>query len=352
VTQRQNGPEVSDLAAEMRGVKSAVDRLILKDILPGSSPVGEVDLLYKMMRDYPSRQAKGMRPFLCVTTCKAAGGDGGKALLTAACIELFQHWILIHDDIEDGSELRRGGPALHVKHGVPLAINAGDALHARMWGALSQNSRTLGAEKTVSIFKEFSHMVNETTEGQHMELGWIAEGRWDLKESDYFDMCTKKTSWYTVAGPCRLGAIAAGAPDKMLAQLRDFGMKLGVAFQIQDDALNIYGDQKKYGKAKSDDILEGKRTLMLIHLLNVAGEEERNRLIAVMSKERGAKTAEDVSYVLSLIERHDAVGYARKRAMELMKESLSTLREVEWRGDETSAALLARFARFAVEREW
>lgn len=343
---------MADLQVEMKRVKMAVDRLILDELLPKSSPVAEVDLLYRMMRDYPSRPAKGMRPFLCVTACRAAGGDGKDALLTAACIELFQHWILIHDDIEDGSELRRGGPALHHKYGEPLALNAGDALHARMWGALSLNRETLGPEKTVRIMKEFSRMVDETTEGQHMELAWVAHKRWDLQESDYYEMCTKKTSWYTVAGPCRLGAIVAGASEEVLEKLKEFGLRLGVAFQIQDDALNLVGDQKKYGKEKSDDILEGKRTLILLHLLRSVGPDEKVKLVSVMSKNRTAKTPADVSYVLSLVEKHDAVGYARKRAIELMKEAVEVLGSISWKGDAEAAALLGLFAKFAVEREW
>jgi geranylgeranyl diphosphate synthase type II len=336
----------------MKRVKTTVDSLILEELLPKSSPVAEVDLLYRMMRDYPSRPAKGMRPFLCVTACRAAGGDGEDALLTAACIELFQHWILIHDDIEDGSELRRGGPALHRKYGEPLALNAGDALHARMWSALSMNRETLGSEKTVRIMEEFSRMVNETTEGQHMELGWVARKRWDLKESDYYEMCTKKTSWYTVAGPCRLGAIVAGASEEVLEKLKEFGLNLGVAFQIQDDALNLVGNQEKYGKEKSDDILEGKRTLIVLHLLGSVGPDEKARLVSIMNKDRAAKTPADVSYVLSLVEKHDAVEYARKRAVELMKEAVEVLGGISWKGDTEAVALLGLFARFAVEREW
>jgi geranylgeranyl diphosphate synthase type II len=336
----------------MRSVKSTVDSLILEELLPKSSAVPEVDLLYRMMRDYPSRPGKGMRPFLCVTTCRAAGGDGKKALLTAACIELFQNWILIHDDIEDGSELRRGRPALHRQYGEPLALNAGDALHAHMWGALALNRESLGPEMTVRIMEEFSRMVNETTEGQHMELDWVEHKRWDLKESDYYEMCTRKTSWYTTAGPCRLGAMVAGASEHILGKLKDFGLKLGVAFQIQDDSLNLVGDQAKYGKEKSDDILEGKRTLILIHLLGRVGPDEGKKLTAIMNKERAAKTPADVSYVLSLIERYDAIGYARKKAIELMKEATEVLESISWKGDAEAAALLNLFARFAVEREW
>jgi len=336
----------------MKRVKGRVDQLILTRLLPKSSKVREVDLLYKMMRDYPARPAKGMRPFLCVTTSRAAGGTEEEALLTAACIELFQNWILIHDDIEDGSELRRGEPALHRKYDEALALNAGDALHARMWGTLLMNRDRIGLEKTFGVMEEFSTMVNETTEGQHMELGWVAARRWDLNEDDYYEMCKRKTSWYTVASPCRLGAIVAGAKESVLADLLEFGVKLGIGFQIQDDALNLVGDQKKYGKAKSDDILEGKRTLIVLHLLQRAAAGEKEKLLSIMNKTRAEKSKTDVSYVLSMVDRYDAVGYARKRASELMKEAIGILRGIKWKGDKDAVALLESFARFAVEREW
>ncbi len=343
---------MTDLQDEMKRVKASVDDLILTKLLPKKSKVREVDLLYAMMRDYPSRQAKGMRPFLCVTACRAAGGKEEDALLTAACIELFQNWILIHDDIEDGSQLRRGEPSLHVKYDEGLALNTGDALHAKMWEALLGNSDTLGLEKSFAVMREFSHMVNQTTEGQHMELGWVVGKRWDLDEKDYYEMCTRKTSWYTVASPCRLGAIIAGAGSKVLGELKEFGINLGVAFQIQDDALNLVGDTKKFGKAKSDDILEGKRTLILLHLLGVAGQSDRDRVVSIMNKGREAKSEADVSFVLSLIDKYDAVGFARKRATELMKESMVSLRGIRWKGDAEAAEMLSSFARFAVEREW
>jgi geranylgeranyl diphosphate synthase, type II len=221
-----------------------------------------------------------------------------------------------------------------------------------MWGALLANEKSIGTPATIRVMDEFARMVNETTEGQHMELGWVSAKRWDLAEDDYYTMCTKKTSWYTVAGPCRLGAIVAGAREGVLGPLKDFGLKLGVAFQIQDDALNLVGDEKKYGKAKSDDILEGKRTLILLRLLSQAGPDERGKLVAIMSKPRDQKTPADVAYVLSQMKDSGAIAYARKRALELMTEAVSTLRGIEWGGDPEAVGLLQSFARFAVEREW
>jgi len=343
---------MSNLEGEMKRVKSEVDRLILDELLPRSSPIPEVELLYKMMRDYPSRPAKGLRPFLCVTACRAAGGSEEDSLLTAACIELFQHWILIHDDMEDQSELRRGQLTLHLKHSSALALNTGDALHARMWGALLLNERRLGQQKTLDVLGEFARMVGFTTEGQHMELGWVRQNRWDLTESDYIEMCTRKTSWYTVASPCRLGAIVAGSSPETLDRLRDFGMKLGVGFQIQDDALNLIGDQAKYGKAKSDDILEGKRTLILLHALGEANPSERAKATSIMSKERRLRTDDDVAYVLGLIGEYQAVEYGQRRARALMEEAIRVLRSVHWAGEKEAALLLESFSRFAVERQW
>src|SRR5579862_3897576 len=104
------------MLSEMARIKSAVDGMILDDFLPKGSPIPEIDLLYKMLRDYPARPAKGMRALMCVMACKAFGGKEDDVLLTAACLEIFQHWILIHDDIEDNSELRRGSPTLHKKY--------------------------------------------------------------------------------------------------------------------------------------------------------------------------------------------------------------------------------------------
>ena len=343
---------MSSLQEEMARVKSNVDDLILNRLLPSSSPIPEVNLLYQMMRDYPARPAKGLRPFFCIAACRAMGGRAEDALLTAASIELFQHWILIHDDVEDQSDLRRGQPALHRKHGEALAINAGDALHAEMWKSLLNNGDVLGYERTMRVMQEFSSMVDETTEGQHMELVWVRDGRWDLNDSDYYQMCARKTSWYTVAGPCRLGAIVAGAGESDLEKILQFGLKLGIGFQIQDDALNLIGDPAVYGKVSSDDILEGKRTLILIRLLGLASESEKSKLVSIMGKDRKNKTEADVRYVLDLMKKYGTIESAQRRAKDLVDEALGIMNTVGWKGDAGSVDLLRSAARFAVERKW
>jgi geranylgeranyl diphosphate synthase, type II len=335
---------------EMKRVKGRVDALILDEILPKTNAVKEVDLLYKMMRDYPERGGKGMRPFLCVTSCRAFGGDEDEVLLTAASLELFQNWILIHDDIEDGSEMRRGSPSLHRKYDWTLALNAGDALHAQMWHALIGNRTRLGESRALDIMVEFAHMINETTQGQHMELGWVVGKNWQITEEDYYVMCTKKTAWYTAVSPMRLGGIAAGADPESLMPLVDAGTKLGVGFQIHDDVLNLSAGAK-YGKQTADDLLEGKRTLILIRLLASLNREEKNRFVEIFGMSR-AERKEHVDELLALIEKYKVLDYASERSDALVSQAISILRTVRWGGDAKAVQLIEELARFAIERDW
>jgi len=346
--------QTDKMLSEMVRVKAAVDKVILNDFLPKSSPIREVDLLYRMLRDYPARPAKGMRALMCVSACKAFGGREEDVLITAACIELFQHWILIHDDIEDESEMRRGSPALHKKYDWRLALNAGDALHALMWSALLRNRKRLTDEKTLRVMEEFYTMVSKTTEGQSIELGWVVANRWDLTEDDYITMCTNKTSWYTVVGPMRVGGVVGGADNTSLKLIVEAGKKLGVGFQIHDDILNLSGDQSKYGKEIGDDLLEGKRTLMLIRLLAVCSATEREKVTAFFKLPRERRKKE-VGQVMDLIERYDTIDYARRMSSRLVNEARAMLREAEWKkGAEAKEAVdcLDAVARFAVERDW
>ena len=343
--------QTDKMLSEMARVKAAVDKLILNDFLPKSSPIWEVNLLYKMLRDYPARPAKGMRALMCVSACKAFGGREEDILTTAACIEIFQHWILIHDDIEDESEMRRGSPALHKKYDWRLALNAGDALHALMWGALLQNKKRLTDDKTLRVMEEFYTMVSKTTEGQHIELGWVVGNRWDLSEADYVTMCTNKTSWYTVIGPMRVGGVVGGADSGSMKLIVEAGKKLGVGFQIHDDILNLSGDQSKYGKEIGDDLLEGKRTLILIRLLSEADPADRARVVEIFSMPREGRRP-FMGEVLDLINKYDAMGYAVARSTELVAEALSMLKSVKWLDGARAEERVEEIARYAIERDW
>lgn len=344
--------DVSSLTQRLKINKDAVDQFIL-DFLPKHSDIKEIQMLFDMMRDYPSRPSKGLRSSLCILTCESLGGNLDEALRTAAALEVFQNWILIHDDIEDYSELRRGEPVLNRKYGIPLAINTGDALHAKMWELLIQNQKTLGPTKTMSIIDEFLRMINETTEGQTIELAWVEHNKWDLNEDDYFLLCNKKTSWYTCITPCRLGATIAGASLKKRDTFIPFGSRLGIAFQIQDDILNLKGDEQKYGKECGGDILEGKRSLILIHLLNKANSADRRKVLSIMSKNRCDRTTSDVEEVLKLMEKYGSIKYAEAVAESYAAEAKKLFNKIfQDAPSSESRGLLEDLIDFMICRDW
>ncbi|MEM3386568.1 MAG: polyprenyl synthetase family protein [Nitrososphaerales archaeon] len=320
--------------------------------LPRSHAHSDIVTFYEMLRDYPSRPSKGLRAALCMLTCEAFGGQRDLCIPTAAAIEIFQSWVLIHDDIEDDSEMRRGQPVLHKKFGIPMAINAGDALHGKMWEVLLENKRILGESKTLSILEEFCKMVNETTEGQHLELTWVCKRRWDLVDEDYFFMCGKKTSWYTAITPFRLGAIIADADKHTLEQMVHLGYKLGLAFQIRDDALNLMAEEK-YGKEAAGDIYESKRTLILIDALKRCSAEEREKAKQILDKPRPSKNPEEVKWILDLINKTNSLQYALGVAEKLAQEAKQYFEEVfkEAQCAEAKDAIRS-FIEYMVSRRW
>jgi geranylgeranyl diphosphate synthase, type II len=289
----------------------------VENLLPNDHPIPEIALLYRMMRDYPARGGKMIRSKLLVASALAHGGSFERALPLAVALELFQNWILIHDDIEDDSLERRGRPALHREHGMPLALNAGDALHVYMWQVVYQSGIS-------GAMPEFFEMIHQTAEGQHMDLGWVEHGRWDITQADYLELVRRKTARYTVVSPLKLGALAAGCvPDDRLTQA---GLDLGVAFQIRDDVLNLDGDFERYGKEIAGDLYEGKRTLMLVHLLEHGSDQDRAEVLQVMNKPRAEKSESEVARVLELLRACGSIPFAQAVADDYAKRGLETLR--------------------------
>jgi geranylgeranyl diphosphate synthase type II len=267
--------------------------------------------LYEPLSAHLSRIGKSIRPALCIATCEAFGGDAAAATRSAIAIEMLHNAFLVHDDVEDESELRRGQPTMHAEHGVPLAVNAGDMLNALSLRMLRENLAVLGAKLTWRVFDEFDHMMQESLEGQAMELGWVRDNRCDLTEQDYLRMVLKKTCWYSFIQPCRIGALIATRDTANLDRFNRFGYYLGAAFQIQDDLLNLTGDQNRYGKEIAGDLLEGKRTLMLIHLLKHAAQKDRGRLKVFLGQTRARRSPEDVRWVLGLMHTYGSMNYGR-----------------------------------------
>jgi len=245
-----------------------------------------------------------------------------EAVRSAVSLELLHSAFLVHDDIEDESEERRGQPALHRLHGVPSALNAGDALVVLGLKPLFGNIGPLGSRIAWRVMQEAERMVRESVEGQALELRWRRENTFAVTEADYLEMTLKKTCWYTTIYPCRVGALIGTRDGVHLDRFVRFGFFLGAAFQIQDDLLNLAGDHATYGKELEGDLREGKRTLMLIHVLSALEGRERARLLRLLGLPRAEKPARELAWLRDEMLSRESMAHARQVAHALAGAAL------------------------------
>lgn len=273
-----------------------------------------LDLHHKIVSDYPQRKGKYIRPSLLMLTAEAMGVESKKAVKTAAAMQMSEDWILGHDDIEDDSLERRGKLTLHRIYSKELAINAGDGLHVLMWKIIGDIGNDL-------IRKEFETMLTRTILGQTIEIKWMQENKLDLKDNDVLLILESKTAYYTIAGPMRLGAMLAGASQGQLESLYEFGKPLGYCFQIRDDLLDLTSDFEGQKKQLGNDIYEGKRTIMLMHLLSKAKDKDLIKLKKILAKNRKNKTEAEVAWVISQMKKRGSLDYAKKMAIKFADQA-------------------------------
>jgi geranylgeranyl diphosphate synthase type II len=264
---------------------------------------------------------KYIRPTLLLLTAQAMGASLKDSLTTAAAMQISEDWILNHDDIEDDSPTRRGSPTLHRIYGPQLALNAGDALHLVMWKTLFANFKKLGQTKSLKILEEFYTMLNRTVLGQEIELNWIRQQKLDLTDEDSFLVLESKTGYYTIAGPMRLGAIIANASDEQLCHIYRFGVLLGRSFQIIDDLLDLTSNFAGQKSIKGNDIIESKKTIMILHLLRTASPKDKALVKSILLKPATQKTASDIDIVIKLMEKYGSLDYGRQLANKFARES-------------------------------
>jgi geranylgeranyl diphosphate synthase, type II len=331
---------------------------------------GSSSAFRELILDYPRRGGKALRPALSIAMCLGLGGHLDAVLPTAATLELYHNAFLIHDDIEDESWSRRGKPTLHIEHGIPIAVNVGDAMLSLSLQPLLDNVERVGLGPALRILRAVSHMTRQTVDGQAMELDWVKNNAWQLDDADYLLMVELKTSWYSFITPLQVGAVAAGAGPKRLAPLEVLGRHLGAAFQITDDLLNLRADPEDYGKEIGGDLWEGKRTLMLLHTLRASDPAERERVVCILAKRRpttedetglsdmldrlarrgelsqaglatirdflhgqhisNPKTLDDIRWLYELMGRHGSVRHAREVAARHARDAAAVLHSMDW----------------------
>jgi geranylgeranyl diphosphate synthase, type II len=294
----------------LRDVAQTVRRSML-DAMPDGEPVR---WLYGPMREYPSRPGKALRPALCLSAGRAFGGQPDDLLGFAVAIELLHNAFLVHDDIADGSEMRRGRPTLAATYGTAAALNAGDGLAIVANQVLRRATRRLDPDLADLVLTEFDTMAIRTLEGQATEAGWQFDEVENLGPEDYLELIMHKTCWYTTIHPLRVGALVGSGGTADLGPLVRFGFHFGAAFQIRDDLLNLVGDASLYGKEILGDIYEGKRTLALVHLMEAAQGADRALVGDYLRRKRPERSEELVRTIRSMMDDYGSIDFTRQYA--------------------------------------
>lgn len=319
--------------------------------------------LYQPLRGFSATGGKRVRPALVLLATQAVHGNVEAALPVACAIEDFQSAALIHDDIADKSELRRGEPCLYRRLGTGLAINVGDAALVHTIGRICHGN-TYDETTRLRLIDALISMQEHTLEGQALDLGWTQENRWDITPDEYLFMATSKTAYYSAAYPLLCGAIVGGGTAEQRSALEAFGLKAGLAFQLQDDLLNLVGNAKTQGKDFRSDITEGKRTLLVVKAIEAlltnaesnakdstpdaaAAKASYKKLISLLS----SKTNDPIllEEAVELIVSTGAVDDVRAYAQTLIAEAKGYLEEAPF--DAEARDTLLSMADFFVNRE-
>ena len=282
---------------------------------------------------------KRIRPVLAILTCESLGGDNRRVLPFAASCEILHNWLLVHDDIEDGDRVRRDQPAVWVKYGVAHGVNVGDYMSEKVYELIM--SSDLDERKKIALLKETVDTCLRTAEGQTMEMNLRKNN--NPSERDYIKMIEGKTAYYLTL-PMVGGAIVSGRQE-LVDKIREFGMRIGPAFQIADDLLDLT-EGKGRGEIGSD-IREGKRSIMAVHCSSKCSQNERKRLFGILNKPREKTTKKDILFVKSLFEKHGSIEYAKNRAKSLIGESKAVTKGLP----ENLKRILDQFADYLVERK-
>lgn len=266
---------------------------------------------------------KRIRPMLLLLSARLAGYNGDKHIGLASVVEFIHTATLLHDDVVDSAILRRGQESANAVWGNEASVLVGDFLFAKSFSIMVRVGN-------LEILQTLSDATTQMAEGEVLQL--ISTCDLDLDEEQYLNVIRDKTA-VLISAACRVGAVLGGLEGDEKEALSNFGMDIGIAFQLMDDALDYVADEAEFGKAKGHDLEEGKMTLPLIHVLRQCSADERSTLSDIVEKE--LLEDDDLKYVISLINRYGGIDYTRNRAAELAlaaKRQLQIFPESEVRG--------------------
>ena len=304
---------------------------------------GEPPGLYEAALHLIRAGGKRLRPVVTVAAAEALGAEPERALPFAVAVELIHNFTLVHDDIMDRDEMRRGVPTVHKLWGEPMAIIAGDLLFAKAFEvATDARDKGVPPQRLAEALRRLAQASATVAEGQAMDM--MFEEEEDVDINDYLRMVYKKTGALFEAAAV-LGGLAATDDDKVLSSLAVYGRSIGIAFQIRDDILGVTGTEEEIGKPVYSDIREGKKTLLVIYALSRLDEESRERLRSILG--RRDATREELEEAARLIRESGAVDYAEKLAREYSEQAINALKVLP---ENEARKVLEELALFTVER--
>lgn len=283
---------------------------------------------------------KKLRPVLVVLSSESVGGRTENALKTAASMELIHTFSLIHDDIMDKDEKRRGKPSVHMLWGEPMAILAGDTLFSKAFETVIETDTSVEPQRVVDALKTVVDSCIKICEGQALDISF--EGKLNVSEEEYMTMIYKKTA-ALIAAATKAGAILGGGNTEQIEALSEYGRLIGMAFQIQDDYLDVVSCEEDIGKPVGSDIIEGKMTLMVVHALQNAASEDKKKLISILK----AKDEELIDEAISIFNKYGSIEYTRNIALENVKTAKELLDILD---DSEAKESLKLIADFVLER--
>ena len=281
---------------------------------------------------------KRVRPVLVLMGNELFGEVGADAIRIAASIELFHNFSLIHDDIMDKAPLRRGSDTVHIRYGESTALLAGDVMLVRAYEEIA----SIQHAHLAPILRLFNQTAKEVCEGQQMDMDF--EHRETVTHEEYLHMITLKTS-VLLAASLQMGSILGGADEADQQHLYDFGKNLGIAFQLQDDFLDAFGDPEKFGKQVGGDIIANKKTFLLIHALENANPHLKNELLELLSNNETDK----VQRVLQIFRTCGVDQWANAQKEHFFNVAMNHLHAL--RVDESKKKPLIDLAGFLIQRE-
>ncbi|MFL5730811.1 MAG: polyprenyl synthetase family protein [Cytophagaceae bacterium] len=277
--------------------------------------------LYEPIRYTMEAGGKRLRPLLTVWGTWLFSDDVEKAYKPAIGVELFHNFTLMHDDIMDNAPLRRGMPSVHTKWNPNIAILAGDVMLVKVYDLLAEVEES----KVKRVINSFNDCASNVCEGQQLDMNF--ETRMDVSEAEYLEMIRNKTA--VLLGYClELGALIGGAEDKNIRLLREAGESIGIGFQLKDDLLDIYGDEKSFGKKKAGDITANKKTFLLIKALEAAGNEDK-KILKDLYSSSGIQDDEKIRKVMAIYDKLGIKSLTEKKIDDYFKEGLKKISSID-----------------------